>query len=147
MLFRANNRSSVLDRIHHVGVPQHRGPAVRGLTMADHLPFCLPELRPKFFIGLDLGQVSDFSALCVLKATPTRTSIGIVNNYDCVHLHRFPLSTSYPAIARAVSELAGRAELRPWYTGRLKPRRGVELSRVGVPTICLDATGVGTAVI
>src|SRR5262245_65264221 len=99
--------------------------------MADDPPFCLPELRPKFFIGLDLRQVSDFSALCVVKATPTRTSMGIVNHFDCVHLHRYALGTSYPSIARHVAETAGRDELRPWFTGKMRRNRGGELSQVG----------------
>src|SRR5262245_35924047 len=147
MLFRANNRSGVLSRIYPVGVQLDRAALVRGLTMADdEYPYLAPELRPKYLIGLDLGQVSDFTALAVLKATPQRSHGGIVNNYDCMHLHRYPLGTSYPAIAAHVAGLAGRAELRPLYPGRLRPNRGIPIEQGPPPVLAIDSTGVGVAV-
>jgi hypothetical protein len=77
-----------------------------------------------FYLGLDLGQTQDPSALVVIDAYgswPERT-------YDVRHLEVFPLGTSYPAIVDAVSTLLGRSPL------------------VGDCTLVIDHTGVGRPV-
>lgn len=59
----------------------------------------------KFFIGLDLGQAHDYSALCVIeKINNSKTSKTA--SYHVRHLERFQLGTSYPAIVERVKELS-----------------------------------------
>jgi hypothetical protein len=91
-----------------------------------------------FTLGLDLGQTSDPSALAILKSSiPTGEGGAMARDhrggwllaYDCVHLERFPLGTSYPAIIARVEELVA------------NPKLG---SR---PRMVIDATGVGRPVV
>jgi hypothetical protein len=93
-------------------------------------------------IGLDLGQARDPSALAVLKRTPILDAAGRAewdargherHRSDCVHLHRWPLGTPYPAIVADVKELVRRPELAPDVGTR--------------PRLAVDATGVGRAII
>ncbi len=73
-----------------------------------------------FYIGLDLGKQSDYSALAVVEATEEHALY-------LRHLERYPLRTPYPVVIDKVVALMG--------DGRL---RGSEL--------IVDATGVGVAV-
>ena len=82
-----------------------------------------PEMR--HFIGLDLGQSQDFTALCVLSGVFTD---GVKPTYQVGHLERFPLNTTYPDIAQAMVTLTRRPELG------------------GVWELIADATGVGRPV-
>ncbi len=50
-----------------------------------------------FFIGEDLGQASDFTALGVIEAVP--------HEYRVRHLQRFPLGTSYPRMVDRTTEI------------------------------------------
>jgi hypothetical protein len=96
----------------------------------------LIDAPPEYFVGLDLGQSRDYTALiCVRKSIsvvdglPERTRAGQeVYNLLCNHAERFPLGTSYPMIVRAVGELVRRPEL------------------IGRPVLSIDRTGVGGAV-
>jgi hypothetical protein len=90
-----------------------------------------------YFVGLDLGQAGDPTALVVLRRTPLVDSGGAVRrdhrnrrlfDYECPHLERYPLSTPYPEIVARVRSLLARPELQPG------------------PCLALDATGVGRAV-
>jgi len=76
-----------------------------------------------FFVGLDLGQAEDYTALAVAKRSgePTR--------YDLRHLERFPLGTPYPAIVARVGVIISQPLLL----------KDVEL--------VVDATGVGGPVV
>lgn len=72
-----------------------------------------------YVIGLDLGQATDFSALCALNnsdvedtsAQPPRasdefrTGIRTLRHYACTGLKRWPLGTSYPIIVDEVVAL------------------------------------------
>ncbi len=73
-----------------------------------------------FVSGLDLGQTSDFTALAVLDR-----QAGV---YQCRHLERFQLGTSYTAIVARVVELFRKAPLEG-------------------STLAVDQTGVGRAVV
>lgn len=84
------------------------------------------ERKKKFFLGLDLGQAADYSALCALELQGADRAEGV---YHCRHLHRWPLRTSYPAIADDVVKL-----LRA-------------LKSPAPVTLAVDATGVGAPVI
>jgi hypothetical protein len=97
---------------------------------------------PRHVIGLDLGQTSDFTALAVLEKSPLFDPKGylardpdgrLLDVYDCVHLGRYPLGTTYPAIVADVAALTRRSEL--------KPARGDSLA------LAIDQTGVGGAVV
>jgi hypothetical protein len=85
--------------------------------------------RPAYFVGLDLGQSQDFSALCVMA----RTGDDRANyQFACTYLHRWKLRTPYPVIVGDTVRLMNKPELQ---TGR------------GRPTLAVDATGVGAPVI
>ena len=76
----------------------------------------------RFVVGLDLGQVSDFSALAVLERLDYE---GIWAVRD---LRRFPLGIPYPAVAERIGQLMSSI-----------PLRGASL--------VVDRTGVGRAVV
>ena len=84
-----------------------------------------------YFVGVDLGQSQDPTALCVLEACeevgdpadPSRFC------YDVRHLMRFPLGMSYPAMVNEIGLILSRPPLQ------------------GSPTeLIIDETGVGRAV-
>jgi hypothetical protein len=81
-----------------------------------------------FFLGLDLGQVSDYSALVALQSEdrdPPRQYVGRF-------LSRWPLGTAYPDIAREAARVAVRVAQQP---------------RVREVWLGIDATGVGLPVV
>jgi hypothetical protein len=78
-----------------------------------------------FYAGLDLGQISDPSALIILEAHGEE---GDKRTYDCRHIEQFKLGTSYPAIVRDVGRLLARQPL------------------AGDCTLAIDHTGVGRPV-
>jgi len=96
-------------------------------------------------IGLDLGQAKDFSALAIIERSSTVTTTGIPNvvadctntkdkidGLDCIHLHRWQLRTSYPAIVADVVEMIN----------------GLDPERIKCkPVLAIDATGVGAPVV
>ncbi len=75
-----------------------------------------------FFLGLDLGQVSDYTALAIVE----KRTDGM---YHLRRLERLPLGTSYPDVARHVKDLLQTAELN------------------GKTECVVDATGVGRPVV
>jgi hypothetical protein len=81
----------------------------------------------RYYLGLDLGQAQDFSALVVLETTDERPP----RTYQGRHLQRWSLGTPYPVIAQ---EVAGLAE-------------AMALSWRGQVTLAIDGTGVGQAVV
>ena len=76
----------------------------------------------RYFVGWDIGQSQDYSAVAVLKKTDT-------GNYVVNHLERLPLGMSYPDQIDHVYGLVNR-----------KPLAGADT------TVCLDKTGVGAPV-
>lgn len=85
----------------------------------------------RYFVGLDLGQAADFTALAVLarpRQTGSEPKHARQPPYDVPHLQRFPLGTPYPAIVAAVIELL----------------RAPPLHRA---MLIADQTGVGRAVV
>ncbi len=91
-----------------------------------------------FFIGLDLGQSADYTALSVVRSTFTD---GGKPNHQLVHLERFKLGTSYVAITEAVVALVGRPEVGDDW------RLVVDATGVGRPVVDLlrDALGAERA--
>jgi hypothetical protein len=85
--------------------------------------------KPTYFCGLDLGQQQDYSALVVLERrgfTPQNYT------FDCRHLHRWQLKTSFPEIVTDTTRWMNSESLN----------KGVH-SRT---TLAIDKTGCGAPV-
>jgi hypothetical protein len=84
---------------------------------------------PTYFVGLDLGQSQDYSAIAVIERHGDSK-----NNYTfhCRHLQRWQLRTPYPAIVADTVTMMNSPEMQSG------DRR---------PTLAVDATGVGAPVI
>jgi hypothetical protein len=68
-----------------------------------------------YLVGLDLGQVTDYSALAILERTehPDPEHAGqLVRHYAVRLLRRFPLGTPYPDLCAEVAKLFARLLLR-----------------------------------
>jgi len=96
------------------------------------------------FLGLDLGQSKDYTALAVIELVPPPPVQVIEGLYTVTykpskeppalhvrHLERFPLGTRYPVIVQEVGN-------------RLHALTNVN---VGRPTLIVDKTGVGAPVV
>jgi hypothetical protein len=89
----------------------------------------------KFYLGLDLGQAKDYSALAILE----RQGHARGSVYHCRHLQRWPLRTSYMAIVQDTVRMVNSPELQPAneLLRRTEPK----------PVLAVDATGVGAPVV
>jgi hypothetical protein len=86
-------------------------------------------MQPKYFAGLDLGQLSDYTALAILEHVGPGERASLPDQtFHVRHLHRYPLGTSYPAIVDDVARLFDLPPLN------------------GEVVLSVDATGVGVAV-
>jgi len=98
------------------------------------------------FIGLDLGQAKDFSALAIIERGSTATTSDVrgekpnctntkdeITQLNCIHLQRWQLRTSYPSIVADVVRMIN----------NLDPERIAG----GKPVLAIDATGVGAPVV
>lgn len=85
-----------------------------------------PPSGPEYFLGLDLGQSTDFSALAVV--TRERATAEAVPTFRVDHLERWQRGTSYPAIVADVGRLVKKPPLKN-------------------PILGIDETGVGRAVL
>jgi hypothetical protein len=78
----------------------------------------------KYFIGLDLGQAQDYTALAILERIdacppepitvdgfPALARRTVPVRYECGHLQRFPLGTRYPDIVQAMGKMLQTPEL------------------------------------
>jgi hypothetical protein len=104
----------------------------------------------EYFVGVDLGQVHDFTAVCVLEAErawsgfnsigrPVDTPIPAQEQRRRIsHLERLPLGMSYPAMVERISQLLQNL-----------PRAGRGYYEPGIADVNLvvDQTGVGRPVI
>ncbi len=84
----------------------------------------------RYFVGLDLGQASDFTALAVLERQPRQAGTD-APVFHCRHLQRWPLRTSYPAIVADVARMINSSQIQGF----------------GNPVLAVDATGVGAPVV
>jgi hypothetical protein len=109
---------------------------------------------PIYYLGLDLGQASDYSALALLErqvdtspaAEAARRAPQRVgphepeqkderdDEYQCRYLHRWPLRTSYPAI---VADVVARLRSEPLCLSRPQPWLAVDATGCGAPVIDL----------
>ena len=112
-----------LDALVAVDIPAFRG------------NYGLHSREREFVIGVDLGKLTDYSAIALVERMPemrgidpySRETIYRVRNV-LRHLERVRLGTSYPRVVERVQELVR------------------EVSRAGLVTVVVDATGVGEAV-
>ena len=84
------------------------------------------------YIGLDLGQLQDYTALCVVRAdapTPPLGSPLPAPHLRVTYLHRWPLGTKYATIVAA---------MRAFLASPIADKR---------PQLIIDGTGVGVAVL
>jgi hypothetical protein len=79
-----------------------------------------------YFLGLDLGQTNDYTALAVLERTTTPDFREA--SYALRHLQRYQLGTTYTAIVTDIASIASRPALRD-------------------APVVVDQTGVGRAVV
>jgi hypothetical protein len=102
----------------------------------------------KYYVGLDLGQSADYTALAIVAkvrekdTNPTTGKTDTVDNLHLVWLKRFPLGTLYPDIVDGVQQMVTGP---PFNQDHYDPRTG----RVGRPSLELlvDRTGVGKPVL
>src|SRR5919112_661744 len=94
------------------------------------------------YVGLDLGQSADYTALAVVHSVKMRIPDGqTVKGLHLRHLERYPLRTPYPEIVEKVAALV--REEKPSPT-EYDPSRGRYSSKL--PVLVVDNTGVGVAV-
>jgi hypothetical protein len=95
-----------------------------------------------FYVGLDLGQAADYTALAVVHSVHRRTPDGqMAKDLHLRHLERYPLRTPYPEIVESVAALVRDEKLSPT---EYDHTRGRYSSRP--PALVVDNTGVGVAV-
>ncbi len=85
--------------------------------------------QPSYFVGLDLAQTQDYSALVILER---RGFSPQTYNFDCKYLKRWELRTGYPEIVSDVVKLVNSSQL----TENVRER----------PVLALDQTGVGAGI-
>ncbi len=93
--------------------------------------------KVEIFLGVDLGQKCDYTAIAVLERyrevgterNPNDYSFVITRRFDVRHLERIPLGTPWSGIVRRIAELSRAA------------------AQLGVTTIAVDGTGVGSPIV
>ena len=94
-----------------------------------------------FYVGLDLGQSNDYTALAVVEKTKAGET-GDAPDLHLRYLERYPLRTPYPEMVARVAELVEDPQLRSTYVDSFLGRRILE-----EPELLVDATGVGRPVV
>lgn len=96
------------------------------------------ETEKALFIGLDLGQAKDFTALGIIERVRTITDDGgkdEITQLNCIHLQRWQLRTSYPAIVADVVKMIN--SLKPYQSPDYKPVLAIDATGVGAPVVDL----------
>jgi hypothetical protein len=94
-----------------------------------------------YYVGLDLGQSADYTALAVVHDTFIEPAPAYrVPQLQVVHLERYPLRTSYVDIVDSVIGLLRKQQLHPWEWTRPLHQEQTH------PTLIVDRTGVGAPV-
>jgi hypothetical protein len=95
-----------------------------------------------FYVGLDLGQSADYTALAVVQVVKERGEEGNIKSYlHLRHLERYPLRTPYTEIADGVAALMRSEQLNRY---EHDPSRG-RTARAKTQ-LFVDKTGVGAGV-
>ncbi len=98
--------------------------------------------RMPFYVGLDLGQAADYTALAVVQSVAEVNGAGGVDKHlHLRHLERYELGTPYPLVADKVAALMRDERLSP---NEYDPARRRVFRKV--PQLIVDDTGVGRAV-
>ena len=102
-----------------------------------------------FLIGLDLGQTTDPTAIAILERDQHEDAPA---TYQCRHLERLRLGTTYPDVVRHMKALVSRPQLQQVIhsVGRRRAYGGVGWATeqtVVTPQLIVDATGVGRPVV
>ena len=82
-------------------------------------------------MGVDIGQKREPTAICVTEIDERRIGSRRVNHWIVRHLERLPIGTSYPAVAKRLSEVSG----------------GIRNMATRRPYLYVDATGMGQPII
>ncbi len=96
------------------------------------------EIEKSLFIGLDLGQSKDFSALAIVesvRSVNTYTGEDAITQLNCIHLQRWQLHTSYAAIVADVVRMIN--GLKPFQSSDYKPVLAIDATGVGAPVVDL----------
>jgi len=93
-----------------------------------------------FYVGLDLGQSNDYTALAVIEKVEGDHERD--PDLHLRHLERYPLRMPYPDMVARVATLLEDPQLRSTYLDRRLGRRILE-----EPELLVDATGVGRPVV
>ena len=105
-----------------------------------------------FYVGLDLGQSNDYTALAVIE----KVGIGKDPDLHLRHLERYPLRTPYPEMVSRVAALLKNPQLSTtrrrsssWYDfgGSAGDIAGPLREEQAAPELLVDATGVGRPVV
>lgn len=96
-----------------------------------------PEIEKSLFIGLDLGQAKDFTALCIIECVRSIDYTGKdeITNLNCVHLQRWKLRTSYPSIVADVVRMVN--SLKPYQSPDARPVLAIDATGCGAPVVDL----------
>jgi hypothetical protein len=94
-----------------------------------------------FYVGLDLGQSNDYTALAVVEKTKAGETDD-APDLHLRHLERYPLRTPYPEMVARVAALVEDPQLRSTHVDKFLGRRVLEQ-----PELLVDATGVGRPVV
>lgn len=108
----------------------------------------------RHFVGLDLGQARDYSALCNVERVdlatgevdPATRAPVLDRRFQLRFLERFELGTPYPRVV----ERAGEVCAKLWVPAELAGHPAaawLELHRAQRPELVVDATGVGRVVV
>ena len=87
-------------------------------------------MPPSYYIGLDLGQTHDYTALAVLSCAAGDDSLSLP------HLQRFPLNQPYPDMIASITKLVSAPPLA-------RAPLVVDQTGVGRPVVDLLRQGVG----
>jgi len=96
----------------------------------------------KFYVGLDLGQSNDYTALAVVEKIEREGGGDLDRDLHLRHLERYPLRTPYPDMVARVAALVGDPQLRRTHFDSRLGRRVLD-----EPELFVDATGVGRPVV
>jgi hypothetical protein len=103
-----------------------------------------------FYVGLDLGQSNDYTALAVVEKVGT----GRDPDLHLRHLERYELRTPYPTMVSRVAALVNNPQLTThreappaWFAFDHSGATGPTLGGKVEPELLVDATGVGRPVI
>jgi hypothetical protein len=94
-----------------------------------------------FYVGLDLGQSNDYTALAVIEKV-TRDRSEADPDLHLRHLERYELRTPYPKMVARVAKLVEDPQLKSTCMDRQLGRRILD-----EPELLVDATGVGRPVV